>query len=199
MNALFGETLRRLRIDKGLSQQQLAKKMFVDRSTVTKWESGSRLPDVEVINRLARCLGVGTAALMDAAAQGSERPIVLVLDDEKIVLSGAMALLRAALPRAEVVGFTRPSQALAFARTSPVALAFLDIEMGRVSGLDVCRELLTVCPRANVVYLTAYRDYSFDAWATGACGFLLKPLTPDAVREQLSRLRYPFPTGGMVT
>ena len=197
MNALFGETLRRLRIDKGLSQQQLAKKMFVDRSTVTKGESGSRLPDVEVINRLARCLGVGTAALMDAAAQGSERPIVLVLDDEKIVLSGAMALLRAALPRAEVVGFTRPSQALAFARTSPVALAFLDIEMGRVSGLDVCRDLLTVCPRANVVYLTAYRDYSFDAWATGACGFLLKPLTLNAVREQLSRLRYPFPAGGM--
>ncbi len=197
MNTSFGETLRQLRIDKGLSQQQLAAKMFVDRSTITRWESGSRLPDVGIITRLAQCLGVDAAALISVAAQGSERPNVLVLDDEKIALSGAVALLRAALPMAEVVGFTRPSQALAFARTSPVALAFLDIEMGRVSGLDVCRELLTICPQANVVYLTAYRDYSFDAWATGACGFLLKPLTSDAVREQLARLRYPFSLGGM--
>lgn len=199
MNISFGETLRRLRIEKGLSQQQLAAKMFVDRSTITRWESGSRLPDVGIITRLAQCLGVDAAAMMNAAAQGSERPNILVLDDEKIALSGAMALLRSILPRAEVVGFTRPSQALAFARTSPVALAFLDIEMGRISGLDVCRELLAIRPRANVVYLTAYRDYSFDAWATGACGFLLKPLTFDAVREQLSRLRYPFPMGGMET
>ena len=199
MNTSFGNTLRRLRIDKGLSQQQLATKLFVDRSTVARWENGSRLPDVGIIARLARCLGVDAAVLMDAAAQGSERPVVLVLDDEKIALSGAVALLRKALPGAETVGFTRPAQALAFARAKPVALAFLDIEMGRISGLDVCRELLTIHPRTNVIYLTAYRDYSFDAWATGACGFLLKPLTLDAVREQLSRLRYPFPMGGMET
>ena len=73
-----------------------------------------------------------------------------------------------------------------------MALVFLDIEMGTISGLEVCREMLNVNPRLNVVYLTAYRDYSFDAWSTGACGFMLKPLTVEGVREQLSRLRYPI-------
>jgi DNA-binding LytR/AlgR family response regulator len=47
-----------------------------------------------------------------------------------------------------------------------------------------------------VVYLTAYSDYAFDAWATGASGFMLKPITPEGVRDQLARLRYPFPSGG---
>ena len=42
---------------------------------------------------------------------------------------------------------------------------------------------------------TAYIDYAFDAWSTGASGFMLKPITPDEVREKLSMLRYPLPGG----
>ena len=58
MGTRFAETLRRLRIEGKLSQAQLADKVFVTRSTVARWESGSRLPDVAMISRLAQCLGV---------------------------------------------------------------------------------------------------------------------------------------------
>ena len=195
----FGETLRRLRTEAGLTQSQVAQQLYVTRSAVARWESGTRLPDAAMVSRLAACLGVEADRLLNPVTREGGAVNVIVVDDERIVLAHELPVIRQALPAAKISGFQRPSEALEYARSNPVALAFLDIEMGRVSGLDVCRELLTVCPRANVVYLTAYRDYSFDAWATGACGFLLKPLTPDAVREQLSRLRYPFPTGGMVT
>ena len=66
------------------------------------------------------------------------------------------------------------------------------LEMGSVSGLDVCRELLQFSPRTNVVYLTAYPSYAFDAWETGACGFMLKPISAEGILKQLSNLRYPF-------
>ena len=46
------------------------------------------------------------------------------------------------------------------------------------------------------MFLTAYADYSLDAWNTDACGFMVKPLTAEDVREQLKKLRYPFPIGG---
>ena len=95
-----------------------------------------------------------------------------------------------------MTGFTKPAEAIEFARHNQIALAFLDIEMGSVSGLDVCRELLSIFPRTNVIYLTAYPSYSLDAWETGACGFMLKPITPEGIREQLENLRYPFFTGG---
>lgn len=72
----------------------------------------------------------------------------------------------------------------------------MDIELGTASGLDLCRTLLEINPHTNVVFLTAYADYSLDAWATGACGFLMKPLTLEGVREQLKRLRYPLSSGG---
>ena len=75
-------------------------------------------------------------------------------------------------------------------------IAFLDIELGRYSGLEICKKLLHIHPNTNVIYLTGYKDYSLDAWKTGACGFLLKPLTAQNVREQLSLLRHPV--GGLM-
>ena len=192
MRIPFSEALRRLRLEKGLSQQQLAESIYVDRSTVAKWENGTRVPDVVMMARLSECLGVDIRMLLDYRAAGDERPHVIMVDDEKIILAGGLPILRAALPEAEVTGFTRPSDALAFARANRVALAFLDIEMGKVGGLELCRELLEIHPQTNVIFLTAYGEYALDAWATGACGFMLKPLSAQAVAAQMRLLRYPI-------
>ena len=48
----------------------------------------------------------------------------------------------------------------------------------------------------NIVFMTAYPDYALDAWKTEAVGFMVKPMTPEGVREQLKKLRNPFLTGG---
>ncbi len=192
MNITFGEALRRLRIEKGFSQQRLGDALHVDRSTVAKWETGDRLPDAAMISLLTDQLGADVAELLHTSENAGERLKVIMVDDERIILQGGLPIIKKAIPGAEISLFTDPVEAVAYARENRVALAFLDIEMGRVSGLNVCRELLAIHPRTNVIYLTAYREYSFDAWATGACGFLLKPLTVDAVWEALTRLRYPL-------
>ncbi|MBQ9196981.1 MAG: response regulator [Clostridia bacterium] len=192
MNQSFADTLRRLRTEKGLSQQQLAKLLFVDRSSVAHWENGRRVPDAILISQIANALGVDVSVLLNAAAErDADKPAVILLDDERIILEGGLPILKKVMPGAEVTGFTRPSEALQFAQDKRIDLAFLDIEMGKVNGLELCRILLRLNPRCNVVFLTAYMDYSYDAWSTGACGFLIKPLTADAVRGQLRLLRYP--------
>lgn len=190
MNTSFANTLRQLRTEKRLSQQQLADALHMERSTITKWENGIRLPDARMITQLSDILGADIRVLMDGAA-GDETPNVILVDDEKIILTGGMPILHEALPDAMISGFTRPSKALEFARGSRVALAFVDIDLGKVSGLDLCKSLLEINPRTNVVYLTAYSAYALDAWSTGASGFLLKPLNVPAVRDQITRLRYP--------
>lgn len=191
MSQTFAETIRQLRISKGLSQGQLAEQMFVTRSTVARWESGSRMPDAVMVSRLAKCLGTGTETLFSLLSD-EEAPNIIMLDDEEIILSGGLPVLEAVFPGANITGFTRPSEALDYAQHNPVALAFLDIEMGKHSGLEVCGELQQINPQTNVVFLTAYMDYSLDAWKTGASGFIIKPITADEVRSQLSRLRYPL-------
>ena len=196
MNMLFADTMKKLREEKGLSQNEIAKRMYVTRTTVSRWESGHRLPDAAMITRLSDVLGVDVNILISAAAQSDEIPIVIMVDDNKVFLNDGMPIIEEVIPNAAVIGFTKPSEAVEYAKANRIALAFLDIEMIDVSGLDVCRRLLEINQRTNVVYLTAYRDYSFDAWDTGACGFMVKPLTADGVKKQLKKLRYPFLTGG---
>ena len=149
-----------------------------------------------MITRLSDVLGVDVNILISAAAQSDENPIVIMVDDNKVFLNDGMPIIEEVIPNAAVIGFTKPSEAVEYAKANRIALAFLDIEMIDVSGLDVCRRLLEINQRTNVVYLTAYRDYSFDAWDTGAIGFMVKPLTADGVKKQLKKLRYPFLTGG---
>ena len=193
---LFAENLKELRTKANLSQRELAERMFITRSTVAHWESGRRLPDASMIFRLAECLDVNVSDLLSAAAESDDCPNVIMVDDSKIVLTGGLPILGTALPNATVIGFTKPSQAIEYAKSNRVALAFLDIELGAVSGLDLCRTLLDINPHTNVVFLTAYREYSIDAWSTGASGFMIKPITVEGVQAQLQNLRHPFSLGG---
>ena len=191
MNLSFGDALRQARIEKELSQQQLAQRIHVDRSSIANWEAGRRLPDAITIARLSQCVDLDVTSLLYAAKPHDEQPRVIIADDEDLILDGGLPILEQVMPKAAIVGFTKPSDVIDFAKNNKVDIAFLDIEMGRISGLDVCKRLLDINPKTNVIFLTAYSEYAFEAWDTGACGYLIKPLTPDSVRRQLARLRNP--------
>ena len=49
----FAETLRKLRTDRKMSQQFLANQIHVNRTTVSKWEAGTRIPDAAMIGYAA--------------------------------------------------------------------------------------------------------------------------------------------------
>ena len=195
MNMFFSETLRKLREERGLSQKQLGRLMFVNNSTIARWENGTRLPDAAMITRLAECLGADANALFQLVAQSEESPNIILVDDSKVILSEGVAVLEEAMPNATITGFIWPQEAIEYAKTNLIALAFLDIELGTASGLDLCRTLIEINPRTNVVYLTDYPDYSLSAWETKACGFMVKPMTREGVLKQLQKLRYPFMRG----
>ncbi len=199
MSQFFSSTIKRIRTEKGLSQKALADKMYVTRSTIARWETGARLPDAVMIARLSDVLGTDVNVLLSAAAESDECPNVILVDDRKLILSGGLPILEEVMPNATITGFTDAGETVEYAKSNRVALAFLDIELRETTGFELCRTLLDINPRTNVVYLTAFGDYALDAWSTGASGFMLKPITPEGVREQLKTLRYPFWTGGKGT
>ena len=196
MSTLFGETLRKLRMKKGLSQKKLAEQLFVYNSTITRWENGSRLPDATMIVRIARCLNTDPNTLFSLAIESDESPNVIMVEDNEVILSHGLTVLGEVMPNAAITGFIKRSEAVEFAKANRVALAVLDIELGTASGLELCQTLLEINPCTNVVFLTAYADYALDAWKTEAIGFMLKPMTPDGVKDQLKKIRHPFLTGG---
>ena len=195
MDKQFAETLRKIRMERGLSQVQLGQLLFVNQSTVARWESGKRLPDAMMISRLAKYLDTDANTLLNAATESDDSPNVIMVEDREVILTGGLSVLEEVMPDATVVGFEWPSEAMEYASENQISLAFLDIELGDKSGLDLCSALLDIYPRTNVVFLTAYADYALDAWGTGASGFMLKPITAEGVRAQLADLRYPLSSG----
>ncbi len=189
----FGEALRNLRISQDLSQQQLANKLYVSRASVANWENGRRIPDLVLISRIAKFFNVDISVLTDSTDDDpSSPPEVIVVDDETILLAGVVPVLSDILTNANITGFSSPSEAIDYARNHKISIAFLDIELGNVSGLDLCDKLIEINPTTNIIFLTSYQDYAIKAWKTAASGFLVKPLRREDIKSELKKLRYPL-------
>ena len=61
----FGEFVSKLRKERGMTQKELAEKLFVSDKAVSKWERGQSLPDITMLNPLADALGVTAAELLN--------------------------------------------------------------------------------------------------------------------------------------
>ena len=191
MSNLFGETLRNLRTERNLSQQQLAQRLFVNRSSVANWETGRRIPDLILLTRLAQILNVDISVLTNVTYTDEGAPEVIIVDDEPILLAGAIPILSDAMPGATITGFLKASEAINYAHENTISIAFLDIEHGNTNGINLCKTLMDINPMMNTIFLTSYPDYAVKAWDTAASGFLIKPLKLDDINEQLDKLRYP--------
>ena len=68
----FGQFIAQLRKEKGLTQKDLAEKLFVSDKAVSKWETGMHLPDITVLTPLADILGVSVTELLQGKRLESE-------------------------------------------------------------------------------------------------------------------------------
>lgn len=68
-----GAFLKELRKEKNITQEQLAEKLFVSGRTVSRWETGSNLPDLDVLIELADLYGVDIRELIDGERKPTEQ------------------------------------------------------------------------------------------------------------------------------
>jgi len=68
-----------------------------------------------------------------------------------------------------------------------VDLVFLDIEMGKLDGMETARRLREADGGLQLVFVTGYADYVFDGYTVGALGYLLKPAKPEQLDDILTR------------
>lgn len=111
---------------------------------------------------------------------------ILIVDDEKIMLESLEHMLCSLRPEAEIFPFSWPEDALCAARQMPVDIAFLDIEMGGMTGLKLAALLKELHPDVHIVFVTGYAEYAVDAFAMHATGYLLKPVSETALERELT-------------
>lgn len=116
---------------------------------------------------------------------------IIAIDDEKIALQGLLLSIRRAAPEAEVQGFRRAADAIAYMESDPCDVAFLDIEMKGMNGVETASRLKSIHPDVNIIFATGFGSYRDAAFDLHASGYLIKPITEDAVRRELQNLRRP--------
>ena len=187
----FGQRIRSLRTERGLTQQELADLMFVSRKTIGNWEMGSSLPDISILSRLAHILNVETYTLLDEMYSADDAAILIVVEKEPVILQSFVQLIGDTLPEAQVFGFDSFSEAHRFAAGNRVAVAFIDVELHEDSGFVLAKVLQHISPRTNIVFLTRDFTQADEAWEIHASGCVLMPLTKEKIRREIANLRFP--------
>lgn len=119
--------------------------------------------------------------------------MIITVDDEEYALKNSVEIIRAVEPLAVIHDFRSPMNALAFAEVNRVDIAFLDIEMGELNGLELAKKLKDIYSMTNIIFLTGYSEYALHAFEMLSSGYILKPVSVKAVADNLAHLRNPIP------
>ena len=115
------------------------------------------------------------------------RPVAIIADDEPRLAAFLRERLAALWPELSVAGLAANGpEAQALIAAEDPDIAFLDIRMPGLTGLDVARGAPS---HLNVVFVTAYDQYAVAAFEREAVDYLLKPVTDERLNETIARLQ----------
>jgi DNA-binding LytR/AlgR family response regulator len=111
----------------------------------------------------------------------------IIADDEEALRASLKKKLSALWPALHVVGEARDGEAaLRLVHDTQPDIAFLDIQMPALSGLEVARE---IAGKALVVFITAHDKYAIQAFESEAIDYLLKPISDERLEKTIKRLK----------
>ncbi|MBO6109033.1 MAG: response regulator [Eubacterium sp.] len=116
---------------------------------------------------------------------------IIAVEDEYLALEGILSGLNKVVPDAEITGFQDPIEVYDTIDDISADVAFLDIEMRTVNGIELAKKLRESHPYINIVFTTGYKEYMEDAFDLHVSGYIVKPITPDKIKTELENLRFP--------
>ena len=118
---------------------------------------------------------------------------ILLADDEKHALKYLFDCLTELRPEAELVSFDRSDEALEYIKKDAAFdVAFLDISMPVINGVELAKELKKQNPTINIVFCTAHEQYAMDAVKLHVSGYVCKPYVKDDIERELNNLLHPI-------
>lgn len=115
--------------------------------------------------------------------------IALAVDDEKPMLNSLLKAVGASADIDSVTGFNLCSKALEWVEENTVDIAFLDISMRGMGGLALAERILELQPACKIVFCTGYAEYAVDAFGLHVSGYLMKPITAEAVQAEIDHVK----------
>ena len=114
----------------------------------------------------------------------------VIAEDEALLREALVTLLADAWPDLQIVAECEDGAAAleAIVAHQP-EIAFLDIRMPGLTGLEVAAAIGEASPSTQIVFVTAYDQYAIDAFDKGAVDYLLKPIAPERLAATVQRVQ----------
>ena len=114
----------------------------------------------------------------------------IICDDEPRLAEALQAQLHSAWPELQIVALGHSGgEALSLVAEHAPDIAFLDIRMPGLSGMEVARQLAGSQEAPHIVFVTAYDAHAMEAFDARAVDYLLKPVKAARLQETVARLR----------
>lgn len=113
---------------------------------------------------------------------------ILLVDDEQLQLLRLENACKKVLPDAEFFSYTNPVKAFEENKDNSIDLAFLDIEMPGINGIQLAKKLKKNNPKIKIIFVTAYNEYALDAYKVRASGYITKPVNENKIQEEINEL-----------
>ena len=110
---------------------------------------------------------------------------IICVDDEPLAVEYTVGQCRLLSQVSEVKGFTSAQEALDDLMIHPADVAILDINMPQIDGITLAARIKEAHPQTAILFLTAYKEYAFDAYSVHPTGYLLKPVSQEKLASEL--------------
>jgi two-component SAPR family response regulator len=107
----------------------------------------------------------------------------MVVDDEVLALEDFEDTCRELGITDEIVKFNNPLDALSFVAMNKVDIAFLDIEMPVVKGIELAKRIKAFCRNVRIIFTTGYSEYALEAFSVDAGDYVMKPYEAAAIKR----------------
>ena len=118
---------------------------------------------------------------------------IIAVDDESLVLEDIKDICEGFDFVTSINTFSNPADALEYTVLNTVDVAFLDIEMPVMSGIELAKRFNRIRPDIKIIFVTGFKEYAYDAFGVNAIGYILKPFSDDMILEQLNKIRPDIP------
>jgi len=113
----------------------------------------------------------------------------IIVDDEQLMLK-RFVRLSASIPDLNIVGqFESAVDSLHYVENNPVELAFLDVEMPIMNGIELAKRLREIRRDIMIVFVSAYNDYLWDSNQIGGDFYIMKPYSSETLEMAMERIR----------
>ena len=115
--------------------------------------------------------------------------IAITVDDERPMLNALTDIVKSSPDIEAVYDFSVCSAALEWISQNSADIAFLDINMRGMGGLALAEKITEIQPECKIVFCTGYEEYALNAIQLRCSGYLIKPITKEAVQKEINHIK----------